>query len=130
MTSSGKWILLQKLIRFPFPASKDFIRNDNARLIQKPAPPVANQNLALTSFSFGSLFCKLIYFSLLLVVSITRKLLFAIYDIYMWLKHCILCVCCLIFLTLTYSSTFKSSKSISNCEATLGFPKYHWILGS
>lgn len=48
VTSSGNRILSPMLINFPPPAM-GIIRNANERLIQKPAPPVANQNLTLGS---------------------------------------------------------------------------------
>lgn len=57
VTSSGKRILSQIPISFPFPATGS-IRNESARLMQKPAPPVANQNLAVESLLFGFLRCS------------------------------------------------------------------------
>lgn len=57
VTSSGKRILSQIPMSFPFPATGN-IRSDNARLMQKPAPPVANQNLAVEPLASGFRFCE------------------------------------------------------------------------
>lgn len=48
VTSSGKRILSPMLINLPPPAT-GIIRKANERLMQKPAPPVANQNFTLGS---------------------------------------------------------------------------------
>lgn len=48
VTSSGNRILSPMLMNFPPPAT-GIIRKANERLMQNPAPPVANQNFTLGS---------------------------------------------------------------------------------
>lgn len=60
VTSSGNRILSPIFTKFPLPATGIILR-PNARLTQKPAPPVANQKVIFLFVSDGvseNLFCK------------------------------------------------------------------------